>query len=236
MWGAISRASTSQCDDGGRTVGAAGGKPLGLKVKPISSTLDHGAGSANLGLADRTCRLNIENDRSLQIDQIIVRISEERVPFVSASPLSRGIGSGDELRRYLAGGTPCSLIESVEILPYGASAGGKALPVRVFCTRDRSLLIGFGGDQAGVHRKSFAANQAFLNTAAHHGLEDMPERITIPEATIAVLPAEGGIHASEITIGTIPVTEANRCLEPTQENMNAIAKPMSRRTAEWPTS
>jgi hypothetical protein len=109
------------------------------------------------------------------------------VSFVRASPLSRGIGSGDELRRHLAGGTPSSLIESVEVLPHGAPIGGEVLPVRAFCTGDGPLLISVRGDQAGVHRKSFAAYQPFLNTAAHHGLEDMPERFAIPEATMAVL-------------------------------------------------
>jgi hypothetical protein len=43
--------------------GAVGGKPFGLEAETIGRTLDHGAGSANLGLTDRTCRLDVENDR-----------------------------------------------------------------------------------------------------------------------------------------------------------------------------
>jgi len=181
----------------GRTVGAVGGKPLGLEAEAIGRTLDHGAGSANLGLADRTCRLDVENDRCFWIDQVIVGIGEERMPFVSASPLRCGIGSGDELRHGLAGGTPCGIVERVEIFPHRAAARGEAAPVDVLSAGDRPPLVGIGGDQAGVHRKSFAANQPFLNTAAHHDLEDMPKRIAFPEATMAVL-RKGRV------IGTLP--------------------------------
>src|SRR6266481_4770644 len=106
---------------------------------------------------------------------------------VSTSPLCCGIGSGDELRYGLAGGTPCGIVKRVEIFPHRAATRREAAPVDGLSAGDGSLLVGVGGDQAGIHRKSFATNQPFLNTAAHHSLEDIPERIAIPEATMAVL-------------------------------------------------
>jgi hypothetical protein len=72
------------------------------------------SGGADLGLADCACRLDVENDRGLQIDQIIVRIGEERVSFVSAGPLCCGIGLADELRHDLAGPTPKTLDQHID--------------------------------------------------------------------------------------------------------------------------
>jgi hypothetical protein len=51
---------------------------------------------------------------AFQIDQIIVRIGEERVSFVSAGPLCCGIGLADELRHDLAGPTPKTLNQHID--------------------------------------------------------------------------------------------------------------------------
>lgn len=83
--------------------------------------------------------------------------------------MCRRIGLGDELRHRLAGRAPCGLVQGVEILPHGAPAGGEATPVSVLCAGDRPLLVGVGGDQAGVHRKSLAADKPLLDTAARRG-------------------------------------------------------------------
>lgn len=79
----------------GRSVGADGGKPLRLEPEAIGSAFGYGSRRADLGLADRARRLDVENDRGLQVDQIVVCIGEERVSFVSAGPLCRWIGSGE---------------------------------------------------------------------------------------------------------------------------------------------
>jgi hypothetical protein len=79
------------------------------------------------------------------------------------------------------------LIKQVEILAHGASTGGEAMPVGMLCTGDRPLLVGVRGDQAGIHRKSLAANKPFLDTAADHGLENMSEHIAVTKAAMTVL-------------------------------------------------
>jgi hypothetical protein len=117
--------------------------------------------------------------------QVLSASGDAAIETVFAGPLGRGIGSGDELRSHLAGGAPCSLVERVEVLPHGAPTVASSCQLVWVCTGDGPLLIGVGWDQAGIHRKAFAANQPFLNTAAHHDLEDMTERIAIPEAAVA---------------------------------------------------
>ena len=90
MWGAIPLVLTSQSSGMGRTVGAVGSKPLGFEPEAIGGAFDHGSCGADFGLADRACRLDVENNSRLQIDQVVVCIGEERMSFVSAGPLCRG--------------------------------------------------------------------------------------------------------------------------------------------------
>jgi hypothetical protein len=80
----------------------------------------------------------------------------------------------------------------VEILPHSTTAGSQAAPVRMLYAGEGSLLVGVGRDQAGVHRKSFAADKSFLDTAADYCLKDMPEHITVSKAPMPVL-REGGV-------------------------------------------
>src|SRR5882762_3481017 len=170
-----------------RAVGTVSSEPVGPETKSLGGALDHGSGCAHLGLPDRARRFDIEDDRGLQVDQIVICISEERVSFVSAGPLRCRIGPGDELRRDLAGRTPGGLVESVEILPYGTPARSERRPICTFCAGDGPLLVGVGRDQTGIDRKSLPANEPFLDTTAHHSLEDMPERIAVTKSTMAVL-------------------------------------------------
>src|SRR5256885_124690 len=89
------------------------------------------------------------------------------------------------------------------LFPWARPTNPAKGPIRMLCTGDRPLLVGVGRDQAGVHRKSFAADQSFLDTAAHHRLEDMPERIAVAKPTVTVL-REGGV----IRHGTIQAEPA----------------------------
>ena len=51
----------------------------------------------------------------------------------------------------------------------------------------RTLLVGVGRNQAGVHREALAANQTFLNATADDGFKNMPESVAFSEAAGAVL-------------------------------------------------
>src|SRR5258708_38373036 len=83
-----------------------------LRTKPeaIFGALNHCACRTDLGLPDSSRRLDIDDDRRLQVDQVVVGVGKEGMPFVSASPLRGRIRPGDELWDRLAGCAPGSLI------------------------------------------------------------------------------------------------------------------------------
>ena len=58
----------------------------------LTRTVDHGADGRHLGLAHRRRRLDIDNDRVFQIDQIVGCIGEEGQPLVGTGPARGRIG------------------------------------------------------------------------------------------------------------------------------------------------
>jgi hypothetical protein len=86
--------------------------------------------------------------------QVVVGVGKERMSFVSAGPLCRWIRPGDELRYRLARRAPGGLIQGVEIFPDGSSRPGDGLPVNIVRPGGRALLVGIGGNQAGIDRKT----------------------------------------------------------------------------------
>ena len=80
------------------------------------------------------------------------------------------------------------------------------------------MFVGIGSDEAGVHREPFAAHQAFAQAAFHHGLEEVPQDVALPEPTMAVA-REGGMvrnltvqsQTAEPSIGEV---EVNLLAEP----------------------
>ena len=171
----------------GRAIGAVGGQPLRLEAEAILGALDHGACRADLGLADRTARLDIDDDGMVHVDQVVGGVGEEGVPLQRAGPLRRRIGPRDELRLHLARRAPGGIVQRVEILLHRAAGLGHRLPVDRFRPFRRALLVGVGPDQAGVDREAFAADQPFLDAAPHRRLEQLAQQIAVAEAAMPVL-------------------------------------------------
>ena len=113
----------------GRAVGAVGGQPFRVEAEAILGAVDHGACRADLGLADRAARLDIDDDGMVEVDQVVGGVGEEGMPLQRAGPLRRGIGPRDELRLDLAGRAPGGLVQRVEILPHRAAGRRHRLPV-----------------------------------------------------------------------------------------------------------
>ena len=59
----------------------------GTEPEAIFSALNHGAGRTDLGLPDSSRRLDIDDDRRLQVNKVVVGVGKEGMPFVSAGPL-----------------------------------------------------------------------------------------------------------------------------------------------------
>src|SRR4029079_18097430 len=132
-------------------------------------------------------RLDIDDDRRLQVDQVVVGVGKERMPFVSAGPLGGRIRPGDELRYRLAGCAPGRLIQGIEIFPDGSARPGNGLPVDIIRPGSRALLVGIGSNQAGIDSKGRTINQPFCHAASDHGLEQLAQQIAIAEAAMPIL-------------------------------------------------
>ena len=78
----------------GRTIGRIGGQPLGVKPKPTVYPLDHDFGCCYLGLPDGGRGFDIDNDRVVEIDQIVGGIGEECRP--RWAPVQRAAGSAGD--------------------------------------------------------------------------------------------------------------------------------------------
>jgi hypothetical protein len=56
----------------GRAIGAVANQALGIQVQVFQRALDHALCRQDFGLADRRCRLDIDNDRVVGTDEILV--------------------------------------------------------------------------------------------------------------------------------------------------------------------
>ena len=92
MCGSIPRSCDQPGEHLGRAIGAVGGQPLGLEAEAVLGALDHGARRADLGLADRRGRLDVDDDGVVEVDQVVGGVGEEGVPLQRAGPVRRRIG------------------------------------------------------------------------------------------------------------------------------------------------
>src|ERR1700759_4538458 len=91
-----------------------------MQIEALHRAFDHALRSQNLGLPDRSGRFDIDDDRVVDIDQIVGRVSEEGLSPMGSGPTGRRIGRGDELWRALGGRTECGVVENAQILLDGA--------------------------------------------------------------------------------------------------------------------
>ena len=170
---------------GSGTISRVAREPFRLDIEALLGALDHGLGCTDFGLADGARCLDIHDDAELHVNKIIVRIGKERWSAHGPRPLRRGIGWRDKLRRHVAGGRERRVIEPGEIL-----LGRTAYRLRIQLLAppfagNRSLLVSIGDNQAGIHRKAFAADQASPDAGAHNSLKHVAEDATIVEPLIA---------------------------------------------------
>jgi hypothetical protein len=109
------------------------------------------------------------------------------MPFVSTGPLRGRIRSSDKLRYRLAGYTPGSLIQGIEIFPDASACPGDGLPVDIIRPGGRALFVGIGSNQAGIDSEGRPINQPFCHAASDNGLEQLAQQIAIAEAAMPIL-------------------------------------------------
>jgi hypothetical protein len=135
-------------------------------------------------LTDRRRRLDIDDDRVADVDQIVVRIGEERRSAVRRGPPRCRIGRRNELRRDLACCAKCRIVEGGQIFLDGTTGGGRR---QTRGAVDAVAVTGVGLDQTGVDGKTFTADQSRADAALQHGLEQPPQHIAVAKAAMAVL-------------------------------------------------
>lgn len=101
--------------------------------------------------------LDIDDDRVVEVDQIVGSVSEEGVPFQGSSPLCRWIRARDELRLRFAGRAPGGFIQRVEILAHRPAGPSEIVSVDCLRSLGRALLVGVGPDQASIDGEAFCS-------------------------------------------------------------------------------
>ena len=96
----------------GRAIGAVAHELGRVEVEALHRPFHHSFGSQHFGLSDRRGGLDIDDDRVLDIDQVIGRIAEEGLPAVRSGPARRWIGRRDELGPDLGGSPEGRVIEN----------------------------------------------------------------------------------------------------------------------------
>lgn len=99
-------------------------------------------------------------------------------------PLRRRIGRGDELRPHRRGRTNSRIIDDRQIFLHRAAGivlRRACVPLRA---GRRALLVGVGG-------KAFRADQSLRQAALHYRLEQLPQDVVLPEASMAIFGKAG---------------------------------------------
>ena len=174
---------------GRRPVCGVGSKPFRLDPEGRLGTLNHCPRGADLGLPDGARGFDIHNDPELDIDEIVVGVSEERRALHRASPLRSGVQRRDKHRRDRTGRAIGRILQRSQIF-LGGPAG--CFRIDSFCVsfhaRNRAALVGIGLDQAGVHGKAVTADKAGRNTCPDNAFEHRTENIMIAETLVACTP------------------------------------------------
>src|SRR5580658_10327152 len=109
-------------------------------------SVDHGLGCCYLGLPDGGRRFDIDNDRVIEINQIVGGIGEECQATMGTGPAGGWVGWRQVFWRNLRRGAKGSIVEDSEILINGPARHLGWKPLKSFHS---FLAIGVGLDQAG---------------------------------------------------------------------------------------
>ena len=120
----------------------------------------------------------------IQVDQIVVRVSEEGEPAIRARPARGRIGGRDELGHDLGRAAERRFVEHGQILADSmARVVGWLPPI----AGRRVLAVGVRLDHRRVDREALAADEPFRDAAGDRRLEQLAEQIALAKATMPVL-------------------------------------------------
>src|SRR5260370_16732706 len=70
-----------------RSVGFVGAKPPWLQAEAGLRSVEHGLGRTNLSWSADACRLDIDDDRRLEVDQLFLGVRKNTFPLLTPHPL-----------------------------------------------------------------------------------------------------------------------------------------------------
>lgn len=167
-----------------RSIGGVGGKPRRPEIEAILRPFYRATLGEDLGLADSRGRLDIDDDRMFEVDQVVGAVGEEG-SLVRRGGEARGRIRWRQIlrldRRRVAEGR---IVECFEVL-----ADSTALRARrqTIGRQHRLWPADVGSDETGIDRKAFAAYQLLGDALPHGHLEHLAQQIAVTEPPVPVL-------------------------------------------------
>src|ERR1700733_3800802 len=192
----------------GRAISAVAHESCRIQIEALHRSFDHTLCRQDLGLADRGGRFDIDNNRVVDIDQIVGGVSKKGLSAMGSGPACRRIGRRDEFGCDLGCSSESSVVEYGQILLNGPACSFRRKP---FPALDALLAVGVRLDQAGIDRKAFAANQTLRDAALQDHLKDAPQKIALAETAMPVLRKGGMI--GDVAVESEPAEPPVRQIE-----------------------
>ena len=125
---------------------------------------------------------------------------------------------GALLALIVTAGITLSMGQGIKVLAHGAGAQGRIAPVDRLITRYTALPAGIRLDDAGVHGKAFALDQAGAHATTQHFIEQPAKQIAVPKTSVSIFgkgrvigdfifkaqPAEPAIHQVQMGLFAQP--------------------------------
>ena len=159
-------------------------KPMRPDAEALLCPVNHSSLCCHFGLPNRRCRLDIDDHRMIEVDQIIGAVGVKGPLTRGRRPARSWIGERDPLRLHRRRTAERRIVQHLQIFANGAA---RHIGRQAFVPGHRSTTIYIGPDQARIDGKAFAADQPFRHAARHRHLEQLAKQIAVTEAAMPVL-------------------------------------------------
>jgi hypothetical protein len=157
-------------------ISGVGGKPLWLQIEAPLSAIEHRLGRLNLVVHARRRWLNVDNDRVLDVDEIIEPVAELHPLVGLGSPRGTGIARRYHLRWLAIRIGLGHRFERREIFLNRAGLALRLGPLDLIW-RLAMVTAGIGLHHAGIDGKAFTLDQSGRHAGRNDTLEYVPKHI-----------------------------------------------------------